>query len=75
VSREVVAVVEDCADAWTVDFWVSDLDRTIVRAKELQGSVLRPTTDAPAGRSAILADPAGAFFSVTQAPATSNQHH
>ncbi len=72
VSREVVAVMapqgEDGADAWTVDFWVSDLDRAIDQAQQLHGTVLRPASEAPAGRSAILADPAGAYFSVTQAP-------
>jgi len=74
VSREVVAVMvpttEDGVDTdtWTVDFWVDDLDRTIALAELLQGSVLRPATEAPAGGSAVLADPAGAPFSVTQAP-------
>jgi predicted enzyme related to lactoylglutathione lyase len=46
----------------------ADLDRTVALAELLQGSVLRPAAEAPAGRSAVLADRVGAPFSVTQAP-------
>lgn len=72
VSREVVAVMvprsEGTVDSWTVDFWVADVDATVALAEQLRGKVVRPVSDSPAGRSALLADPAGAVFSVTQAP-------
>lgn len=72
VSREVVAVMvprtEGTVDSWTVDFWVADVDATVAMAEQLRGEVVRTVSDSPAGRSALLADPVGAVFSVTQAP-------
>ena len=53
---------------WTVAFWVEDADATMARATELGASVLLPPTDVPVGRFAILADPAGAAFTVTAVP-------
>jgi predicted enzyme related to lactoylglutathione lyase len=76
VSREVVAVMaprtDGAADHWTVDFWINDVDAAVARAEQLGGSILRRPTDSPAGRSALLADPAGAVFTVTQAPHARN---
>jgi uncharacterized protein len=67
VSREVVAVMslrtEGTSDYWTVGFWVNDVNATVDRAVELRGSVPRPATGSAAGRSVVLADPAGAVFS------------
>jgi predicted enzyme related to lactoylglutathione lyase len=68
VSREVVALMAPAGDSarWSVDFWVSDADGTAARAAELGGAVLAPPSDTPMSRTAVLADPSGAAFSVTQ---------
>ena len=54
------------ASAWAVDFWVTDLDAAVARATDLGGSVLAPVHDRPPFRSAVLADPEGAAFSLSQ---------
>jgi predicted enzyme related to lactoylglutathione lyase len=54
---------------WSVDFWVSDADALAGRAGELGGEIIAPPFDAGPMRQAVLADPAGAAFSVTTAPA------
>jgi predicted enzyme related to lactoylglutathione lyase len=54
------------AAAWTPDFWVHDADAVATRADELGGSVLMPPSDTGVGRTAVLADPAGAVFSVSK---------
>jgi predicted enzyme related to lactoylglutathione lyase len=51
---------------WTVDFWVTDADATAARAVELGGSVVQGPFNRPPFRSAVLADGAGATFSVSQ---------
>jgi predicted enzyme related to lactoylglutathione lyase len=51
---------------WTADFWVGDADATAARAAELGGAQLEPPSDTPMSRTVLLADPAGAAFSVTQ---------
>lgn len=67
VPRDVVAVmVPGDAPAWAVDFWVDDLDAAVVRAADLGGRVLMPIHDRPPFRSAVLADPEGAAFSLSQ---------
>ena len=69
VSREVVAVMAPGGDApphWSVDFWVRDTQAAAARAEELGGSVVMPPFDTPVGTTAILADPAGATFSVSK---------
>ena len=72
VPRDVVAVMaEDDAvpGYWSVGFWVADADALAGRTRALGGSVLAPPSDAAGMRQAVLADPAGATFSVTTAPA------
>ena len=59
---------EGPAPRWTISFRVADADQSVVRAQELGGSVLLPPIDVPVGRFAIVADPAGASFSVTAVP-------
>jgi predicted enzyme related to lactoylglutathione lyase len=54
------------ASAWAVDFWVADLDAAVARAADLGGRVLVPVHDRPPFRSALLADPEGAAFSLSQ---------
>jgi uncharacterized protein len=69
VSREVVAAMtaaDGSAAHWSVDFWIRDADAGAATAAELGGSVLAEPFDAPSFRRAVLADPAGATFSVSQ---------
>jgi uncharacterized protein len=53
---------------WTISFRVADADQSAASVQELGGAVLLPPMDVPAGRFAIVADPAGASFSVTAVP-------
>ena len=69
VSREVVAV--DAARArsaarWLVNFWVDDLEAAVARSEQGGGTTVAPPFEAPPGRSAVLADPAGVTFSISQ---------
>ena len=70
VSREVVAVMERAgvgeAAHWRADFWIADADAAAARATQLGGSVLAGPEDAGPFREAVLADSAGATFSVSQ---------
>jgi uncharacterized protein len=69
VPRDVVAVVISDGSTparWSVDFWVGDTDATAARAVELGGSVIQGPFDRPLFRSAVLADGAGATFSISQ---------
>jgi predicted enzyme related to lactoylglutathione lyase len=68
VSREVVATMMpgDAPAHWTVDFWIVDADAAAAAATELGGRVVSPPTDSPLFRSAVLADPSGVTFSVSQ---------
>jgi predicted enzyme related to lactoylglutathione lyase len=51
---------------WGVTFMVDDADVVVTRARELGGSVLSEPMNVPWSRFAVLADPAGATFSVSQ---------
>jgi uncharacterized protein len=67
VPRDVVAVmVEGDPPRWQAGFWISDADRAAVRAEELGGRVVKPVTSGPVGKEAVLADPGGAEFAITQ---------
>jgi predicted enzyme related to lactoylglutathione lyase len=69
VPRDVVAVMtpaQDDRSAWSVGFWTDDVDATAARAAELGGIALMPPFDTPVGRTAVLADAAGASFSVSR---------
>src|SRR5436190_8258986 len=67
VARDVVAVMTPGEHAaWIPGFWVSDADGTAARAAELGGRVMEPPADDPVGRSAVLADPSGAVFTVSK---------
>ena len=66
VPRDVVAVMAPGEPArWAVDFWIADADGAAQRAPGLGGTVLAGPYDAPPFREAVLADPAGAMFSVS----------
>jgi uncharacterized protein len=72
VPRDVVATMAplegDAAEPhWSVDFWVDNVDATLGRAAEMGGSVVVPAYDIPPMlRQAVLSDPGGASFSVTE---------
>lgn len=71
VPRDTVAVIlpldgEDGRGSfWSVDFWIDDVDIAAGRMSELGGSIVEPPSDVPAFRTAVLADPGGASFSVS----------
>jgi predicted enzyme related to lactoylglutathione lyase len=69
VSREVVATMAPAGDApahWSANFWVPDADAAAAKAAELGGSVLDPPSDSPGFRNAVLADPIGVTFAISQ---------
>ncbi len=71
VPRDVVAVMAPAFGRpaqWTVNFWVDDADVTAARAPDLGGRVLAGPFDTAISRDAVIADPAGAVFSVSTAP-------
>jgi hypothetical protein len=70
VPRDVVGAMmpatDDAPAGWSVDFWVGDVDATAAKAVELGGAVAAGPFDTPISRVAVLADPAGATFSVSK---------
>jgi uncharacterized protein len=71
VPRDVVAVIVPAESgepaSWGVDFWVRDASAAIATATRVGGSVLAGPYDAPpAFVQAVLADPEGAVFTVSQ---------
>ncbi|MFI8090409.1 VOC family protein [Streptomyces sp. NPDC086080] len=53
---------------WTTYFAVADAEDAVERVLRLGGQVLTPPHDADHGRAALVADPQGARFAVTQNP-------
>jgi predicted enzyme related to lactoylglutathione lyase len=71
VSRELVGVMapiagDDVAPHWSVNFWVDDADRAAETAARLGGDVVVAPHDVPGFREAVLADPYGAAFSISE---------
>jgi uncharacterized protein len=73
VPRDVVAVMAPAGDAaaavpphWNVNFRVDDADATVERAAGLGGHIIAPAFDTPGFRNAVVADPQGAVFSISQ---------
>jgi predicted enzyme related to lactoylglutathione lyase len=70
VPRDLVATMarleQGAQPHWGVHFWVGDLDRVTATAAERGGSVIVPPHELPAFREAVLADPNGAAFGVSQ---------
>lgn len=71
VSRDVVAGMVPLRPSngrpqWRVDFWVDDVDAVVAKATELGGRAVVPAFDAGFFRQAVIADAAGAEFSVTK---------
>lgn len=50
---------------WSVEFWVDNTDATAELATSLGGEVLVAPYDTPGSRNAVLADPHGAVFSIS----------
>jgi predicted enzyme related to lactoylglutathione lyase len=72
VPRDLVATMTPAGGGeaqrpfWSVDFWVDDVDRVATTAAERGGRVLTEPYDIPSMRQAVVADPNGVAFSVTQ---------
>lgn len=71
VPRDVVAMMvpasPNAPSAWGVDFWIDDVERAVDDVRRLGGSVLAGPYDAPPSFSqAVVADPGGAVFSLSQ---------
>lgn len=68
VPRDVIAVMTemDRDAAWSVDVWVVDAAATAAQAAELGGDVTIAPHEIPGFVNAVLADPQGATFSVSQ---------
>jgi hypothetical protein len=73
VPRDVVAVMAplrgngDAGPAhWSIDFWVHDADEAAEQASAGGGQVVVAPHDTPLFRQAVLADPWGAVFSISQ---------
>jgi uncharacterized protein len=72
VPRDVVAVMsplkkdDRLSPCWSVDIWVDDADAAIARVTRLGGRVIVPRFDSPPFRTAVVSDPAGATFSITE---------
>lgn len=68
VPRDLVATIAPPGGeaGWSVDFWIDDAERAAAAAEEHGGSVVSPPSELPPFRRAILADPNGVAFSVSQ---------
>ena len=70
VPRDVVAVMSPLEPgtppSWGVDFWIADAERAAAAAPGLGGRVIAEPFEIPMFRRAVLADPQGAVFSVSQ---------
>jgi predicted enzyme related to lactoylglutathione lyase len=72
VPRDLVATImpaqngDEGGSRWSVDFWVDDVDRVAATVAEHGGSLVAPPYDIPSLRQAVVADPNGVPFSVTQ---------
>ncbi len=71
VPRDVVAVMLPSSGGaetgWGTDFWIDDVDRGVADVSRLGGTVLAGPYDAPPSfRQAVVADPGGAAFTISQ---------
>ena len=66
-GRDVAGFVQGEDAAWRTNVWVESTDETAERATAAGGSVVTAPFDLPGvGRTAVLADPAGAVFTVSE---------
>jgi predicted enzyme related to lactoylglutathione lyase len=72
VSREVIATMAGANGGapagWSINLWDRDVDASAAKAGELGGRVVAAPFDTPMTRTAVLADPAGAAFTVNNVP-------
>ncbi len=77
VARDVIATMApaggnglDAPPHWSVDFWIGDIDAAAATVAQLGGRIIVSPYDIPdvGMRQAVLADPQGATFSLTQPP-------
>ena len=72
VSREVVATMGVAqggeSPRWSANFWVDDVDAVAQSAERYGGRTVAPAFDSPISRTAIIADPYGVTFSVSNVP-------
>jgi predicted enzyme related to lactoylglutathione lyase len=70
LPRDVVAVMAppdpSVPNHWNVNFRVADADAFVAHASELGATILMAPMDTPGFRNAVIADPAGAVFSISQ---------
>jgi hypothetical protein len=70
VPRDVVALMVAApnreSSRWGVDFWIDNVDAGAAAAARFGGSTIVPPRDVPRFRNAILQDPQGAIFSISQ---------
>jgi predicted enzyme related to lactoylglutathione lyase len=68
VPRDVVAILAPAPDGtepyWRVRFWTDDVDAAATTAAALGGEIVEAPRDVHGSRMAVLADPAGAQFTV-----------
>lgn len=55
---------------WSVYFAIADIDADVAGLTNLGGSVVAGPMDTPSGRLAVVADPAGAIFTLLRLPPT-----
>ena len=66
-GRDVAGFVKGDEPAWRTHVWVDSADDAAARAREAGGTVLAEPADVPGvGRTATVADPAGAAFIVAE---------
>jgi predicted enzyme related to lactoylglutathione lyase len=70
VPRDVVAVMAPGTNGvpshWAVDFWIDDAEAAAARAVKLGGTLISPVREDRLFRSAMIRDPQGAVFSISQ---------
>ncbi|HEY2473316.1 MAG TPA: VOC family protein [Candidatus Cybelea sp.] len=72
VPRDVVGVMIERESAagvpphWSVDFWIDDVDAGAARAAQGGATLLVPPHDAAGFRRCVIADPAGAAFTISK---------
>jgi predicted enzyme related to lactoylglutathione lyase len=70
VPRDTVAIAmrDERAEVeyWAVDFWIEDTEAAVARAAAAGGRVIASPFDQMMFRSAVLASPGGAIFSISQ---------
>ena len=66
-GRDVAGFVQGDEPAWRTHVWVDSADDIAARAREAGGTVITEPADVPGvGRTATLADPTGAVFTVAE---------